>query len=352
MISISLCMIVKNEEEILARCLDSIKDIVDEIIIVDTGSEDKTRDIAMGYTNDVFDFKWVDDFSVARNYSFSKATKEYIMWLDAGDVLLEKDRERLINLKQDLDKHIDIVMMEYNVEFDELGYVTMSYFRERLLKRINNYKWSEEIHEYIELTGKVITCDVSITSRIEKSNNITNVKIYKKMLVRGKRLSPRNLYYFAKDLYYCKKFDEAINYYNRFLQSANGLVTDKINACYELAQCYKYVKDETNQLKVLVESIKYDIPRPEVCCDLGYLYKEKKDFTKAIFWFESALRLNNIDRSGHYTRNDCWGFIPAVELCVCYYEIDNVPTAIEYNDLASDYKPDAAVVIYNKKFFS
>ena len=99
MISISLCMIVKDEELVLGRCLNSVKNLVDEIIIVDTGSTDKTKDIASLYTDKIYDFKWINDFSAARNYSFSKATKDYIMWLDADDVLLEEDYIKLQDLK-------------------------------------------------------------------------------------------------------------------------------------------------------------------------------------------------------------------------------------------------------------
>lgn len=95
MITLSLCMIVKDEEDVLRRCLDSVKEIVDEIIIVDTGSTDKTKLIASEFTDKIFDFKWCDDFSKARNFSFSKATKEYIIWLDADDVILEEDKLKI-----------------------------------------------------------------------------------------------------------------------------------------------------------------------------------------------------------------------------------------------------------------
>ena len=90
MITISLCMIVKNEEDVLGRCLEGVKDIVDEIIIVDTGSCDTTKEIASKYTEKLYEFPWIGDFSAARNYSFSKATMEYIMWLDADDELLQR----------------------------------------------------------------------------------------------------------------------------------------------------------------------------------------------------------------------------------------------------------------------
>ena len=93
MATISLCMIVKNESAVLARCLDSIADLMDEIIIVDTGSTDNTKEIAAQYTSRIYDFKWTSDFSAARNFSFSKATMEYIYTCllytsDAADDLL------------------------------------------------------------------------------------------------------------------------------------------------------------------------------------------------------------------------------------------------------------------------
>lgn len=93
-------MIVRDEEDVLERCLKSVKDIPDEIIIVDTGSIDKTKEIAKKFTNKIYDFKWVDDFAEARNYSFSKATKDYIMWLDADDVIEEEEYKKFIKLKK------------------------------------------------------------------------------------------------------------------------------------------------------------------------------------------------------------------------------------------------------------
>ena len=113
MITISLCMIVKNEERILRRCLDSVADLVDEIVIVDTGSRDETKKIAAGYTEFVYDFEWVDDFSAARNFAFSKATQEYIYSADADEVLDEANRQRFRLLKETLLPEVEIVQMKY-----------------------------------------------------------------------------------------------------------------------------------------------------------------------------------------------------------------------------------------------
>src|SRR5690625_5171034 len=133
MITISLCMIVKDEEEVLGRCLDSVKDVVDEINIVDTGSTDKTMEIAKAYTNRIFTFEWTGKFKDARNESFKYATKEYILYLDADDVLLGEDKKKLKDLKETLDPAVDSVSMYYNAGIDEYGNVTLTYRRNRLL---------------------------------------------------------------------------------------------------------------------------------------------------------------------------------------------------------------------------
>src|SRR3989344_5073579 len=87
MSTISLCMITKNEEQFLEQCLNSVQELVDEIIIVDTGSTDKTKEIAAKFTDKIFDFKWGDVFSKARNESLKQATKDWILVLDADEQL-------------------------------------------------------------------------------------------------------------------------------------------------------------------------------------------------------------------------------------------------------------------------
>ena len=113
MITISLCMIVKNEEPVLARCLDSVASMMDEIIIVDTGSTDRTKEIAAQYTNRIYDFTWCDDFSAARNYAFSLATMDYIYCPDADEYLDLENQRRFLRLKGALLPEIEIVQMNY-----------------------------------------------------------------------------------------------------------------------------------------------------------------------------------------------------------------------------------------------
>lgn len=100
--TISVCMIVKNEERNLPRLLASINGLADEIIIVDTGSNDSTVDIAKHHSAKVFRFLWCNDFSAARNESLKHATKDYILWLDADDEIKQEEHSKIIN---DLNKY-------------------------------------------------------------------------------------------------------------------------------------------------------------------------------------------------------------------------------------------------------
>ncbi len=94
-LTLSLCMIVKDEEEMLPRCLAAVRDAVDELVVVDTGSRDRTREIALEFGAKLIDFEWTGSFADARNVSFDAATGDWLMFLDADEVLVEGDGERL-----------------------------------------------------------------------------------------------------------------------------------------------------------------------------------------------------------------------------------------------------------------
>ena len=163
MATISLCMIVKNEEAVLARCLDSIADLMDEIIIVDTGSTDHTKEIAAKYTSQVYDFKWTSDFSAARNFSFSKANMDYIYAADADEVLDDFNHERFLRLKNALLPEIEIVQMKYvtDADFDTVLNAKKEY-RPKLFKRLRTFTWVDPVHETVRLTPVIFDSDVEI----------------------------------------------------------------------------------------------------------------------------------------------------------------------------------------------
>ncbi len=352
MLTISLCMIVKNEEKTLSNCLNSVKDLVDEIIIVDTGSEDRTKEIAGEFTQNVYDFEWINDFSAARNFSYSKATKDYILWLDADDVIKPEDRVKFQVLKETLDPSVDAVMMKYNVGFDGKGNVTFSYFRERLSKRSCGFLWMEPVHEFLKTSGRIVNSDIGIThAKIARTSSDRNLKIYEELVRSGKMLSPRGTYYYARELKDHGKFKEAIRYFNMFLKSGLGWVEDNISACHALAFCYQMEKRPLEALTTMFQSFRYDLPRGEICCQIGYQFKEQQNYRCAAFWFELASTLKMPESSWGFIQKDYWGYIPFIECAVCYDRLGEYQKAYEFNEKAAAIKPWSPSVLQNRKYF-
>lgn len=350
--TLSLCMIVKNEEDVIGRCLDCVSDLFDEIIIVDTGSEDNTMEIVKKYTKNIYYFKWIEDFAEVRNYSFSKATKDYIMWLDADDIILDKDKEKIKDLKMNMDKSIDMVMMKYNTQFDSNENVTFSYYRERIFKRSKNFRWIGEIHEVIPLTGNIIYSDAAISHKKLKQNEPNrNLRIFENMIANGKELDPRQQFYYARELYYNERYEDAIKTFNNFLDSGKGWVENCINACQDLSYCYYAIGDSNKAINACFKSFEFDEPRAEICCDIGEYFLEREKYNQAIFWYKLALTRKINETSGGFILSDCYNFIPYIQLCLCYFRIGDIKKSKEYNDKAASIKPNDSSVIYNKNYF-
>ncbi len=350
--TISLCMIVKNEESVLERCLLSIKDIVDEIIIVDTGSQDKTKEIAALYTDKIYDFEWIDDFSAARNFSFSKAKMDYIMWLDADDIIDHENQEKLLRLKSSLDLSTDIVMMKYHVSFDDNDNPTFSYYRERLMKRSDHFVWQGEIHEVITPCGNIKYSDIAVLHKKLKVNDPDrNIKIFKKLIQKGKTLETRQKFYYARELYYHEQYLEAIKVFKEFFKAEDKWIENSISACLVMSKCYIRLGEESKALQSLFQSFIYDSPRAEICCEIGYIKMKNKKYKEAIFWYELASNMEYPIKNGGFSSVDCYGYIPYMQLCVCYDKLGEYHKASDYNDKAGKIKPDDKNYLANKKYF-
>ena len=340
MTTISLCMIVKNEEMHIARCLDSVAELVEEIIIVDTGSTDRTKEIVSDYTSQVYSYQWKDDFSDARNYSFSKASMDYCMWMDADDILEEEEKDKFLQLKQSLSPDTDFVMMKYNTSFDEAGKPSFSYFRERWIRNSERYRWIGAVHEVIPPNGRTIYSDIAIChNKMTVGDTDRNLKIYRKMIADGKILESRQQYYYGRELYYHKQYEEAVSVLEQFLLSVDGWVENKIEACSICANCYYKLGQEQAALTALLRSMSFDLPRAELCCEIGKYFLEHKNFRNAIYWYETALNTPKNEYCGGFILPDCYDYVPLLQLCVCYDRLGDRQKAKEYNERAGVCKP-------------
>lgn len=350
-ITITLCMIVKNEENSLARCLDSVNGIADEVIIVDTGSTDRTRQIAARYTEHIMDFEWVDDFAAARNFAFDQATSEYILWLDADDVFEPQDRAKLIALKRSLDPAVDSVTMNYNLSFTADGQVAYSLRRNRLVRRDRHFRWIGAVHEYLEVSGHMLHSDVAVTHKKDKVYTDRNLNIYRKREQAGEVFSPRDLYYFGNELKDHGQYEDAVAYYTKFLDTGLGWVEDQIAACQKMADCEAARKRPDQEIAALLRSFAYDLPRAEICCRLGGYFADREDYRKAVFWYEQATQAIRPADPIVPVNEAAWTWMPHLQLCVCYDRLGNRTKAKEHNTIALAYHPTHPSMLYNEKYF-
>ncbi|WP_235929820.1 tetratricopeptide repeat-containing glycosyltransferase family 2 protein [Chengkuizengella marina] len=349
MATLSLCMIVRDEEEVLDRCLSSISDLVDEIIIVDTGSTDQTKEIAKKYTDKIYDFEWVDDFSAARNFSFSKATSDYIFWLDADDIVPQDSRKQILKLKEKLIPHnMECVMMEYEYSYDQEGNPTFTHRRERIVKRECNFKWVGLVHEILDVTGLVFVTNIVIKHLKTKPNTDRNIKIYEKAIEEGKKLTARDVLHYANECFDHKKHSEAIEWYQKFLKEDSDNVDERIYAYLKLVDCYIHFQQYDEALKYGLHTFQLDTPRAEVCCRLGYIYEFKKEIEKAITWYKIATVIDIPDQSV-YVQQPCYTWLPHVQICACYMSLGNLEKAKKHNDIAAKYIPNSSYVTNNDK---
>ena len=350
--TISLCMIVKNEEKKLKKALSNAKIYADEIIIVDTGSNDKTKEIASKFTDKIFDFKWCDDFSKARNFSFDMASCEYCMWLDADDFLTETSVKKIKEWK-DKDEECDVLMCPYVAGFDDDLTPTFKYLRERIVKNNQTYRFHDRVHEVIIPSGKIIENNEILIYHGKTSQKYSNrnLLIYKKMIELKENFSPRNQFYYARELYFNKLYDEAIHEFSKFLSEGKGWKENNIEACLNMAKCYKQKGQINNALTALFGSFIYDCPRGEILYEIGNIFFEKEDFLKAIYWYKLSLSSRENISTGGFVNVESNTFLPAIQLCVCYDKIGNHLSAYHYNEIARCFRPDDPCVKKNDEYF-
>lgn len=290
--TISVCLIVKNEEHVLERCLDSLEGLYEELVIVDTGSTDRTKEIAAKYTDCIYDYHWINDFSDARNYAFSKCTQDYIYSVDADEVLNALNRERFLELKNALIPEIEIVQMWY-LTAQDAEITTENYDRDqrpKLFKRLRTFTWIDPIHESVNLNPVVYDSEIEILHMPVGNHAKRDFHVFESTIEKGLRLSKKLLHMYARELFLSgteEDFLKAESYFKEAV-TENGRDEEELTECFAvLAKCGYYRKDYEWMYRFVVKNIA-SVPCAEICCILGDYYLEKGDYEEASVWYLNA----------------------------------------------------------------
>ncbi|ENK1242716.1 glycosyltransferase [Clostridium botulinum] len=296
---ISLCMIVKNEEETLYKCLDSVKDFVQEIIIVDTGSIDSTKEIASKYTENICDFSWCNDFSKARNFSISKASSDWILVLDADEIITDFDIQYMQSFCIESNKKIVGRLKIVNEYEDEKG-------NKKYIERVNRvfnknfFVYEGIIHEQIvpKNKEKYSTKNIGITVNhigyskdvLNRTNKIErNIALLKKVIEKDSK-DPYLYYQLGKSYFMGKDYTNA---YKAFIQALPLVDNFTYEYVEDLVESYGYTLIHLNLFKEALDLLEYEQyykNSPDFLFLLGFIYMNNSSFQKAA---ETFLKCTN-----------------------------------------------------------
>lgn len=312
-------MIVKNEERVLARCLDSFAPLVDEIVIVDTGSTDGTKAVAARYTDKIYDFSWIGDFAAARNFAFSKTSCDYIYSADADEMIDEENAKLFLALKEVMDPQVEMVQMWY---VNRHGLRTTDNYekdlRPKLFKRLRSFVWIDPVHESVRLEPLVFDSDIEIIHLPEASHSGRDFGIFINRLKAGDKLSDKLMHMYATELFLAgtdRDFKEAAPFFETRIYDAACDEDGRMEAYCVLAHTARVSADVNAFFKWCLKNISIK-PCSEICCELGHYYFDAKDYEEASIWF-----INAHQETGAILKAECAGKEPVEMLAACYEKL-------------------------------
>ena len=374
--TLSLCMIVKNEADYLERCLNSVKDVADEIIIVDTGSTDNTIEIAKKFNVKIIEHKWSNDFSEARNISLKNATKDWILVLDADETISKKDLEKIKELIKNKSvmgyfliqrtymndssspKWVSSKGDNYTESKDYGGWVYT--YLIRLFQNKKEIFFENPVHETVEysikkMNGEIKEADMPIhhMGKVRSKEFVEDKgKLYlelgkKKAGLKGDAKSYSELGIQSQVL---GNFDEAVSAFKKSIELEPKLISNYTN----LGSIYIKQEEFSDAADILSKANEIDSENSDIHNNLGIAYEKLRRISDAIAEYEKAIKLNpeNVECYTNLARI-CFNqkeFDKVIELLEKAIQL-NPKDIIAYNNLSGAYlsleKPEEAIKILN-----
>ncbi len=282
--NLALCLITSRADEEKARALgESLRPHVDEVVIT------------VADTDEHADFKWIDDFSAARNFNFAQTKADWILWLDADDTLEHPENlKELIKIAEE--RNISGFWFKYKYAFDENGNCVDEHWKAQLLKNDGHFEWKGAIHEDpIQLrpvtwtmTDKCVRVHCTTKERAEESY-ARNLRI----LLAEREKHPeeaRTMFYLGRTYVAAKQYDKAIEVLQTYLEYS-GWDDERYEARLLIGQCYVALDDIDTAIIVYNDALLEKESNPDAYIYKGMCYLRKGEWNKSLYNFKIALEL-------------------------------------------------------------
>jgi Flp pilus assembly protein TadD len=270
----------------------------------------------------VLHFDWVDDFAAARQFSWDACTGDWVLWLDADDVLAPPALAAFREVKGELlTDQLDAVWAPYRVQFDpRTGACVFAYNRERLVRRVPGVHWTGAVHEVLVVPGgrQLLREDLYVEHRPDRPRRAAgrNLAILQRLVAAGDR-SPRTLFYLANELRDARRYAEAGEIYRDYL-AAPGSSWEAYLARLSLARCLLALQRLDEAVAVLLEAARLEPQRAEAHMALGRLHVDRGEWAAAIPHYQAATRAVR-PREGFVHETDySWGAWDLLGVCLAH----------------------------------
>lgn len=290
---LSCYLIVRDAEATLPRLLESVRPHVDELVIIDTGSVDRTVEIAEATADRVGFFEWCDDFSAARQYALDACTGDWCFWLDADDTVHEGQHIRQSCL--DADEECGAILWRYVVGWASNGEPSLQFWRERAVRR-GKAHWIGRAHEYLRIDPPLVgrrddRIWVEHHGHGDDAGSMRrNVRILEAELAGQEEPQARTLFYLARDLVWGKQYDRALELLEAYLPKSTW-TDEQYLAQLMVGYIYRMRADYQNALgeDLAALLIKHDWPDAYYAIAEDYYYLH--EWAKVKYWSELGQRL-------------------------------------------------------------
>ncbi len=355
--SVCLCVIAKDEEKNIGRCIQSAQGLADEIVLVDTGSADNTAELARHLGAKVYTFPWDGSFANARNFAMSKAEGGWLLWLDADEALDKSSFGAIVQFVETttLDgAHLRV--RNYTGSFTPDCYSLHSALR--LLRNNGKYRFKGEIHEQVvsdeceKISARFTALDVIVhhygyldEAVVEKQKRRRNIPILERQL--GKNPDePFTLFNMGNEYLSMREYGTALQYYEKALGNLkNRRLAFVPHLFFRIISCHENLGEHEKALSAIEEGLR-EYPG---CTDYAYLRADIlhrcKRYTLAIESFETCLKMGTPPMLLEFLPG-CGTFRAAYQLGELYRELEDYGRAMKYYDLALSHKQNLYAALY------
>jgi len=346
---LSVVLIVKNEVELLPGCLDSLKGLWDELVIVDTGSTDETIEIAKSYGARIGHFPWRSDFAAARNYAEGLCFGEYVYWQDADEILLEGHEAIRQVVEEGQQDGITPFMI---FSRDKNGIPTSTYARQELLhKNTKEWSWHGAAHNWLNGTGRIERKDIVVEHLARPSGDRPNHDDMFDALrsdLEKENLPERTLFYLARQHFYKKHWHECLGLVALLLQIPPGWAIQRSRACLLAADCWRALGDEKSAWQAALKSLAEFAGWAEPYFWLGKRARAERRYEEAIGWLLASTAFSP---STYFTDHTIYDWYRWDELALACHKAGRNEEALKYGAIALAARPDSERLKKNMEYY-